>query len=116
MAARIKKDDVVQVISGNHKGARGKVLRVLVDEDRILIEGVNMVTRHVRRSRRFPQGARVQKEAPIHASKVLPIDPKTGKPTRVRFPVVRDAQGKIVSKQRAAVSGAVISEVTRAKA
>lgn len=71
MAARVKKDDIVVVIAGDHKGARGKVLRVLTDEQRVLIEGVNMVFRHVRRSRKNPQGGRVQREAPIPASNVM---------------------------------------------
>lgn len=118
MAARIKKDDLVIVVAGDHKGQRGKVLRVLPDKQRVLVEGVNMVYRHVRKSQRNPQGGRVQKEAPIHISNVMPIDPKTDRPTRVRFEVVRDAQGKVVAKRRLCAgrrsSGAVLSEVTRA--
>jgi large subunit ribosomal protein L24 len=75
------------------------------------------VYRHVRRSRQNPQGGRIQKEAPIHISNVMPIDPKTDRPTRVRFPVKRDGSGHVVSKQRVAVrSDAVLSEVTRAAA
>lgn len=115
MAARIRKDDRVIVISGAHKGATGKVLRVLNDKDRVVVEGVNMVYRHLRRSRQNPQGGRVQREAPIHISNVQPVDPKTGKGTRVRFPVERDAAGKIVSKQRVSTGGTVISAVTRAE-
>jgi large subunit ribosomal protein L24 len=113
MAARIKKDDTVEVISGVHRGARGKVLRVIPDRDRIVIEGVNLVYRHVRRSRKYPQGGRIQKEAPIHISNVMPVDPRTGRPTRVRFKVVEE-NGKVVSKQRVSVAGNVIREVTRA--
>jgi len=116
MAARIRKDDIVEVISGAHRGARGKVLRVMTERDRVLVEGVNIVTRHMRRSQRNPQGGRVQKEAPIHISNVQPIDPKTDRPTRVRFAVERDAAGRIVSKKRVARSGAVLSEVTRSGA
>jgi large subunit ribosomal protein L24 len=115
MAARIRKDDIVEVISGDHKGARGKVLRVFAEHDRVLVEGVNMVYRHVRRSRQNPQGGRIQKEAPIHLSNVMPIDPKGDRPTRVRFTVVRGQDGRVTSKKRvAARSGAVISDVTRA--
>jgi len=113
MGARIRKDDHVEVISGDHKGKRGKVLRMIKDKDRVVIEGVNMVLRHVRRSRQHPQGGRIQKEAPVHLSNVLPIDPTTNKATRVRFKTELDAKGKVVSKQRVALSGAVISEVTR---
>ncbi len=118
MAARIKKDDMVVVVAGDHKGQRGKVLRVLPDKQRVLVEGVNMVYRHVRKSQRNPQGGRVQKEAPIHISNVMPIDPKTDRPTRVRFELTRDAQGKVVGKRRLCAgrrsSGAVLGEVTRA--
>jgi large subunit ribosomal protein L24 len=114
MAARIRKDDRVIVIAGAHKGATGKVLRVLHDKDRVLIEGVNMVYRHVRPNRRNPQGGRVHREAPIHLSNVQPIDPSTGKGTRVRFPVETDQRGRVVSKQRTSTRGTVLSEVTRA--
>lgn len=118
MAARIKKDDVVVVIAGDHKGARGKVLRVIPDKDRVLVEGVNMVYRHVRKSQRNPQGGRIRKEAPLHLSNVMPLDPKADRPVRVRFSVERDARGRVVAKKRVAAgrrgSGAVLSEVTRA--
>lgn len=113
MAARIRKDDRVVVISGAHKGATGKVLRVIRDKDRVVIEGVNMVYRHVRRSQRNPQGGRVQQEAPIHISNVQPVDPHTGKGTRVRFAIERDSSGAVTSKQRVSTTGTVLSEVTR---
>ncbi len=116
MASRIRKDDRVMVIAGDHKGVTGKVLRVLHDKDRVVIEGVNMVYRHVRRSQQNPQGGRVQKEAAIHISNVQPIDPQSGKGTRVRFEIERDAEGHVVRKQRVATSGTVLSEITRARA
>jgi large subunit ribosomal protein L24 len=115
MAARVRKDDIVEVIAGDNKGAHGKVLRVFPDKKRVLVEGVNVVYRHVRRSRQNPQGGRIRREAPIHMSNVQPIDPKTGKGTRVRFKVKRDASGKVVSKQRVSIGGTVLSEVTRSK-
>lgn len=115
MAARIRKDDMVIVISGDQKGATGKVLRVLKDDDRVVIEGVNMITKHIRKSQRYPQGARVKREAPLPMCKVQPIDPKTGKGTRVRFVENRDASGKVISKQRVSTAGTVLSEVTREK-
>lgn len=114
MAARIRKDDIVEVIAGEHKGARGKVMRVLGERDRLIIEGVNMVIRHVRRSQRHPQGGRIHREAPIHISNVQPIDPKTDKPTRVRFRLERDQRGRVARKLRESVAGNTISEVTRA--
>lgn len=119
MAARIRKDDLVEVIAGDHKGARGKVLRVIPDKQRVVVEGVNLVYRHVRRSRQNPQGGRIRKEAPLHISNVMPVDPKTDRPVRVRFVVTRDAKGKVVSKQRVTAgrrsSGAVLGEVVRTR-
>lgn len=114
MPARVRQDDMVEVVAGAHKGARGKVLRVDPGKQRVVVEGVNMVYRHVRKSRRHPQGGRIQKEAPLHLSNVMPIDPKSGKPTRVRFVVQKDAEGQVVSKQRVSVSGTVLSDVVRA--
>ncbi len=112
MASHIRRGDEVMVISGDHKGERGKVLRVDPEKRLVVVEGVNMIYRHVRPSRRNPQGGRVQKEAPMHMSNVLPVDPKTGKGSRVRFEVERDANGRIVRKRRLTKSGAVLSEVT----
>jgi large subunit ribosomal protein L24 len=114
MAARIRKDDMVIVVSGDHKGAKGKVLRVIPEKQRVLVEGINMVYRHVRKSQRNPQGGRIRKEAPLHWSKVMPLDPKTDRGVRVRFETVHDG-GKI-TKRRIATgrhgSGAVLSDVT----
>jgi len=115
MAARIRKDDIVEVINGDYKGARGKVLRVISDKNRVLVEGVNVVYRHVRRSRRHPQGGRIRREAPIHISNVQPVDPKSGKGTRVRFKLQRGASGRVIAKQRVSLSETALSEVTRAK-
>lgn len=115
MAARIRRDDLVEVVAGAHKGARGKVLRVDSEHERVVVEGVNMVFRHVRRSRRHPQGGRVQKEAPIHLSNVMPIDPRTGTRTRVHFVLKRDANGRVTGKQRMTKGGAMLNEVTRAQ-
>jgi len=72
------------VITGADKGKQGKVLRVLTDKDRVIVEGINRVWKHVRPSQRYPQGGRIQKDAPIHLSNVMPLDPTTGKGTRVR--------------------------------
>ena len=85
MARHIKSGDQVIVITGADKGKVGKVLRVLTDKDRVVVEGINRVWKHVRPSQRNPQGGRIQKDAPIHLSKVMPVDPTTGKGTRVRF-------------------------------
>jgi large subunit ribosomal protein L24 len=85
MAARIRKGDNVVVISGKDKGKTGKVTRVLVEENRVVVEGVNLIKRHTRPTPRNPSGGIVEREQAIHASKVMPVDPKTGKGTRVRF-------------------------------
>jgi len=84
MAARIRKGDTVVVISGKDKGKKGKVMRVLREVDRVAVEGVNLVKRHTRPTPRNPSGGIVEREQPIHASKVMPVDPKTGAGTRVR--------------------------------
>ncbi len=115
MACHVRRDDVVEVIAGDHKGERGKVLKVLRDDGLVLVQGVNMVYRHVRPSRRNPQGGRLQKEAPIHISNVLPVDEKAGRGRRVRFEVQRDAQGKAVAKRRVSVAGTRLSDLTRRK-
>jgi large subunit ribosomal protein L24 len=85
MAARIRKGDTVVVISGKDKGKTGKVMRVLREDDRVVIEGINLVKRHTRPSPRNPSGGILEREQPLHACKVMPLDPKTGKGTRVRF-------------------------------
>jgi large subunit ribosomal protein L24 len=85
MARHIRTGDTVMVIAGADKGKVGKVLRILQDKNRVVVEGINRVWKHVRPSQRNPQGGRIQKDAPIHASNVLPLDPTTGKGTRVRF-------------------------------
>jgi large subunit ribosomal protein L24 len=85
MARHIKSGDTVMVIAGSDKGKAGKVLRVLTDKERVVVEGINRVWKHVRPSQRNPQGGRIQKDAPIHISNVMPVDPTTGKGARVRF-------------------------------
>ena len=88
MAARIRKDDTVIVLTGKDKGRSGRVLKVLPDEDRVVVEGVNMVKRHTKPDMANPQGGVIAKEAAIHASNVALRDPKTGKATRVGFKFV----------------------------
>lgn len=85
MAMRIKQGDTVMVIAGSDKGRTGKVLRILADDNRVVVEGVNRVWKHVRPTTQNRQGGRIQKDAPIHISNVMPVDPSTGKPSRVRF-------------------------------
>jgi large subunit ribosomal protein L24 len=90
MAERILTGDTVVVISGKDKGKKGKVMRVFREDDRVLVEGVNRVKRHTRPTPKNPSGGIVEREQPLHASKVMPVDPKTGQGTRVRFKVLEN--------------------------
>lgn len=100
---RIQRGDLVVVISGKFKGKQGRVKQVLVEDDKVIVEGINLVKRHMRPTPRAPEGGILEKEAPIWASKVMPVDPQTGKGTRVRIKV--DENG---TKSRVAKSGAEI--------
>ena len=91
MAQRVRKDDDVVVLSGRERGKRGKVLRVLVEDKRALVQGVNMVKRHTRPSPGQPGGI-VEKEAPLHLSNLAHVDPKTNEPTRVGFKFLEDGR------------------------
>lgn len=79
----IRKGDTVKVLSGDSKGKTGKVLQVLPDKYRAVVEGLNIVTKHVKPSAKKPEGGIEKKEAPIHISNLMLVDPATGKPTRI---------------------------------
>ncbi len=81
----LKRNDLVVVISGVHSGQQGRVLHVLKETDQVLVQGVNLRYKHLRRSQKNPQGGRIRKEAPLHVSKIQLVDPKTNQPTRVGF-------------------------------
>ncbi len=89
---RIKKDDEVIVVAGKNKGTKGKVLAIMPKADKVLVAGVNVITKHIKPSQTNPQGGRVKKEAPIHISNVMLADPKTGGPTRVRINTLADGK------------------------
>lgn len=109
MACHVRKGDTVAILAGDDKGKTGEVLKVDYAKNKVLVQGINRVYKHMRPSRRHPQGGRIQKEMPIAISNVLPVDPKTGKPTRVRFVVNADG-----TKQRVAVkSGEVLGVLGR---
>ena len=93
----VRRGDRVRVISGNHKGVEGKVVRVIPDENRVVIEGVNQRTKHVRPTQDNPDGGRITFEAPIHASNVMLLDPKSGEPTRSRQRIDEDGKKERVS-------------------
>jgi large subunit ribosomal protein L24 len=95
----VRKNDRVIVIAGKEKGKVGRVLRVLLGSDRVLIEGLNKVKRHTKPDQQNQQGGIVEKEAPIHASNVALAD-KDGKPTRVGYKIVKEnVDGKDVEKK-----------------
>ena len=89
MAAKLKKGDKVVVLTGRDKGKEGEITLVMPKENRALVSGVNMVTRHMRQTAQS-QGGRIQKEAPINLSNIALVDPKDGGPTRVGFRVNDD--------------------------
>ena len=97
-AAKIKKGDSVVVRSGKDKGRTGTVMAVMPKDGKLLVQGVNVATRHRKPTQANPEGGIDRREAPMHISKVSLADPKTGKPTRVRFEVAKDG-----SKVRIAV-------------
>lgn len=84
-SAKIKKGDAVVVLSGRDKGKHGTVTKAMPKEGKVIVGGVNMITRHVKPTQGNPQGGLDRREAPMPVSKVAIEDPKTGKPTRVRF-------------------------------
>jgi large subunit ribosomal protein L24 len=90
----IKKGDTVYVNAGEDKGKTGRVLQVFVEEQRAIVEGVNMVSKSTKPNAKYPQRGIIKKEAPIHISNLNLVDPKSGKPTRIKR--VRNAEGKPV--------------------
>lgn len=110
MALHIKKGDLVQIISGDHKGATGRVLHVYPEDQSVIIQGQNIAKKHVRPSRRNPQGGRIGVEQPVHISNVLPVNPKSSKGTRVRYP-----QGADGGKKRVATDGTELGTTQRAR-
>ncbi|MBB6675066.1 50S ribosomal protein L24 [Cohnella nanjingensis] len=95
----VKKDDNVIVITGKDKGKKGRVIAAYPRENRVLIEGVNLVKKHTRPSTTNPQGGIIEQEAPIHASNVMHVDPKTGKPTRIGYKVLDNGNKVRIAKR-----------------
>ncbi len=99
---RIRKGDTVVVIAGKNKGQRGKVLRVVAKTNRVVIERVQMIKKHMKPSQKSPQGGIVEKEGSIHLSNVMLVDPGTDKATRVKIKIDNGV------RRRVGKSGAVI--------
>jgi len=110
MAVHIKKGDTVEIITGDHKGATGRVLRVIREKNKVVVQGHNLAKKHVKPSRKNPQGGRITVEQPIHMSNVLPVGPKSSKGTRVRYET--DEKGK---KRRVGTDGSEIGVIRKAK-
>ena len=108
----IREDDEVLVIAGVDKGVRGKVLKVDRQHGRVIVEGVNKVYKHVKRSQKNPQGGRLSKEMPVNISNVMLICPQTGSRTRVGVRFAKDGSKERYAKR----SGASLGTIAPAKA
>ena len=104
MSAKIKKGDRVVVLTGKDKGRQGAVLKVFPKEERVVVEGLNMVQRHTRPSQADPQGGIKHKEAPLHVSNVAIVD-SAGKPTRVGFRVEGDKKVRFAKTTGEVING-----------
>ena len=104
-AAKIRKGDKVVVLSGRDKGKTGEVISSLPKESKVVVAGVNVATRHRKPTQLNPQGGLERKEAPLHVSKVAIVDPKTGKPSRVRFETRGDKKVRVAAKSGELIDG-----------
>ena len=105
----IRKDDMVVILTGDDKGKRARVLRVLRADNKLLVEGVNRVYKHLKPSRTNPQGGRLSKEMPVAVSNVAMIDPTTNRPTRLGVRYLPDGSKELYAKK----SGARIRTLTK---
>jgi large subunit ribosomal protein L24 len=107
MMTPVRKNDMVAVRAGKDRGKRGRVLRVLTDKNRVVVEGVNMIKRHTRPNpQKNIKGGIVEREAPIHASNVMLLDPETNEPTRVGIKVLADGRRVRIGRK----SGAMVDK------
>ena len=104
-AAKIKKGDKVVIVSGKDKGKHGEVTKSLPKEGKVVVSAVNVITRHRKPTQLNPQGGLERSEAPLHVSKVALEDPKTGKPTRVRFEVKGDKKVRVAVRSGETING-----------
>lgn len=104
-ASKIKKGDTVVILSGKDKGKQGEVTKSMPKDGKVVVSGVNVITRHRKPSQANPQGGLERVEAPLHVSKVAIQDPKTGKPTRVRFEVKGDKKVRVAVRSGETING-----------
>lgn len=95
---KVKTGDTVRVIAGDHKGLEGKIVRVLREKNKAIVEGINIISKHVKPSATNPQGGIVKKEAPIHISNLAIVDPKTKEVTKVTFKVEEGKKVRVSKK------------------
>jgi large subunit ribosomal protein L24 len=99
MSLRLKKNDMVMIISGENKGQTGRIVRVIPDKNRAVVEGRNMVKRHTKPSQKNQQGGIIDKESPIHLSNLMLVCPKTGKATRIGTRILENGRRVRFSKK-----------------
>ena len=104
-AAKIRKGDTVVILSGKDKGKTGEVIRSMPKDMKVLVAGVNVAARHRKPSQTNPQGGIERKEAPLHVSKVAIADPKSGKPSRVRFEERNGKKVRVAAKSGELIDG-----------
>ncbi len=104
-AAKVKKGDTVIILSGKDKGKSGTVLRAIPTEDKVVVQGVNLVSKHKKPSQANPQGGIERVEAPMHIAKVAIKDPKSGKPTRVGFKFLDGKKVRVAKKSGEVIYG-----------
>jgi large subunit ribosomal protein L24 len=114
--ARIRKNDMIEVISGNDRGMKGRVLRVFPDRNRVLVEGVNMRWKHMRKSQQYPQGGRVRREVPIHRSNVMIYDEGAGGRTRVAIRVEGERKIRVARRTGTEIGATPPTEKKKTKA
>lgn len=105
-SSRIRRGDMVRVISGKNKGEEGKVLAVLRDRDRVVVENVNVIRKSLRPTQNNPRGGYQEQEAALHISNVQILDPKTGTPTRIGVEFLEDGRKVRIARK----SGARLDE------
>ncbi|GAQ95821.1 large subunit ribosomal protein L24 [Thermodesulfovibrio aggregans] len=99
MSLRIKKGDTVLVLSGKDKDKKGRVLKVLPKDEKVIVEGINIVKKHQKPSRKYPQGGIIERENPVHISKVMLMCPKCDKPTRIGARILEDGRKVRICKK-----------------
>jgi large subunit ribosomal protein L24 len=110
---RIRKDDMVEILSGNDRGKRGRVLKMIPKKERVLVQGINLRWKHMRKSQQSPQGGRIKKEIPIHISNVMLVDEGTDTATRVGYQWIDGKKVRIARKTGTEIAGAAAGKAEK---